>query len=125
MCRPKTFKRDSQETWGLSSKSLPTQGACQPTCSIFPTHLHIIRWEDAQPAVVFPLQPVLVHFFMDVDNVTLLQSQLPAGESSVYLTGFLSRSSSDPALHTTSPSSLLLTKAPPFPTGSQCTLPRL
>lgn len=46
------------------------------------------------------LQPVLVHFFVDVDNVTLLQSQLPAGKSgSVYC--FLSLSSSDPARYPT------------------------
>lgn len=51
----------------------PTSGA--------PAHLHVISREDAQPAVVFPLQPVLVHLLVDVDNVTLLQSQLPAGQS--------------------------------------------
>lgn len=28
-------------------------------------NLHIISWEDAQPAMVFPLQPVLVHFLGD------------------------------------------------------------
>lgn len=42
-------------------------------------NLHIISWEDAQPAMVFPLQPVLVHFLMDIDNVTLLQRQLLGG----------------------------------------------
>lgn len=31
--------------------------------------------------MVFPLQPVLVHLLVDVDDVTLLQGQLPGGQS--------------------------------------------
>lgn len=46
-----------------------------------PAHLHIISREDAQPAMVFPLQPVLVYLLVDVNDVTLLQSQLPANQT--------------------------------------------
>lgn len=60
------------------------------------------------------LQPVLVHFFVDIDNITLLQSQLPAGKSGVGVLlpePFFFR----PCLAPTHPSSLLPTKALPFP----------
>lgn len=50
-----------------------------PACS--PAYFHIIGREDAQSTMVLPFQPVLVHLLVDVDNVTLLQSQLPAGQS--------------------------------------------
>lgn len=49
--------------------------------SLAPAHLHVIGREDAQPAMVFPLQPVLVHLLVDVNDVTLLQSQLPANQT--------------------------------------------
>lgn len=48
---------------------------------VAPTHLHVISREDAQAAMVLSLQPVLVHLLVDVDNVTLLQSQFPEGQS--------------------------------------------
>lgn len=57
------------------SASLP------PGCPTPPAHLHVIGREDAQSAVVLPFQPVLVHLLVDVNDVTLLKSELPAGHS--------------------------------------------
>lgn len=104
-----------QGTWSLQFLSLS-----QP---ISFTHLHIISWEDAQPAMVFPLQPVLVHFFMDIDNVTLLQSQLPVGESNVqHRVHFLLQTL--PCVPPPSPTFFQL-KPEPLPFPSQFRLPRV
>lgn len=44
-------------------------------------HLHVVGGEDAHAAVVLPLQPVPVHLLVDVDDVPLLQRQLPARDT--------------------------------------------
>lgn len=47
--------------------------------SILRAHLHVVGGEDAHAAVVLALQPVPVHLLVDVDDVPLLQRQLPGG----------------------------------------------
>lgn len=47
--------------------------------SILQTHLYVVGGEDAHAAVVLALQPVPVHLLVDVDDVPLLQRQLPGG----------------------------------------------
>lgn len=63
-------------------KSLPNHLAGLLPALSWPTHLHIVGREDAQPAMMLPLQPVLVHLLVDVDYVTFLQSQLPVSDTS-------------------------------------------
>lgn len=44
-------------------------------------YLHIISRENAHPAMVFSFKPVFVYFFVDVNNVTFLQSQFSEKET--------------------------------------------
>lgn len=54
----------------------------RPRCPLMGrAHLHVVGGEDAHAAVVLPLQPVPVHLLMDVDDVPLLQRQLPARDT--------------------------------------------
>lgn len=46
-------------------------------------YLNIGAWEDSHPAVVFTFIPVLINLFVDVNNVSLLQRQLPVDQRSL------------------------------------------
>ena len=72
--------------------------------------------------MVFPLQPVLVHLLVDVDDVTLLQGQLPGGQSkdSSKLRSSPSSFFSEPVQNTQSPLHPL-----GMPTSAVCPSPRV
>lgn len=63
-------------TWVRVSAGLSKPGHL---LSILRAHLHVVGGEDAHAAVVLALQPVPVHLLVDVDDVPLLQCQLPGG----------------------------------------------
>lgn len=65
-------RQDMVRKWCFRHAGLLLKGR---SCGLW--YLDIGAWEDSHPAMVFTFIPVLIDLFIDVNNISLLQRQLP------------------------------------------------